>query len=130
MILIGHPYIPFKPFEKIEKKEDIASTASHAVVAFDFREDTVSLCHYAKENEVDFAVFVKEKRDVILGSALGAAYIICDKALVKIAQTFADDYLFDAKILLYTSEEKDIEYVAEKSIDGILFKEGIKDGSN
>ncbi len=130
MILIGHPYIAFRPFEKIEKKEDITMTSSHAVVLFDFQEDTVSLCHYARENEVLFALFVKEERDVILASALGAAYIICDKTLVKIAQTFADDYLFDAKILLYTQKEEDIDYAAQNSVDGILFEEGIKDGSN
>ncbi len=130
MILIGHPYIDFKPFEKIEKKEDIAKTSSHAVVVFEFDPDKVSLCHYAKENAVLFALFVKEEGEVILASALGAAYIICDKTLIKTAQTFADDYLFDAKILLYTQREEDIVYAAHKSIDGILFEEGIKDGSN
>ncbi len=130
MILIGHPYINFTAFEKIEKKEDIVNTSSNAVVVFDFSEDTVSLCHYVEENDVLFALFVKEEKDVILASALGAAYIICDKSLVKVAQTFADGYLFDAKILLSSKREEDIKYVAENSIDGILFAKGIKDGSN
>lgn len=130
MILIGHPYIHFSAFEKIEKKEDIARTSSNGVVVFDFSEDTVPLCHYAQENNVLFALFVKEERDVILASALGAAYIVCDKALAKTAQTFADDYLFDAKILLYSKNEEDIKYAAKSSIDGILFDKGIKDGSN
>ena len=129
MILIGHPYIDFKPFEKIEKREDISQTSSHSVVVFDFCEDSVSLCHYARENEVAFALFVKEEREVILASALGASYIICDKNLVKSAQTFADDYLFDAKILLFSDSENDIEYAAQKSIDGILFKKGVSNGS-
>ena len=125
MILIGHPYIDFKPFEKIEKKEDIANTSSGAVVVFDFQADTVSLCQYAKNNDVLFALFVREESDVVLASALGAAYIICDKSLVKTAQTFADDYLFDAKILLESDSEEDIVYAAKNSIDGIIFKKGI-----
>jgi len=130
MILIGHPYINFHAFEKIEKKEDISNTSSNAVVVFDFSKESVSLCHYAEKNSILFALFVKEERDVILASALGASYIICDKSLIKTAQTFADGYLFDAKILLYSTSEEDIEYAANSSIDGILFKEGIKDGSN
>ncbi len=129
MILIGHPYIDFKPFEKIESKEDISHTASHAVVVFDFHEEKIALCHYAKENEVPFALFVKDEREVILSAALGASYIICDRELVKSAQTFADDYLFDAKILLFSDNEQDIAYAAQKSIDGILFTKGVIDGS-
>lgn len=127
MILIGHPYIPYEAFERIERQEDISQTAPHAVVLFDFNKENISLCHYAKDREVDFALFVESDRDIILASALGAAYIICDRSLVEVAQTFADTYMFDAKILLFASEEKDIAYAAKKSIDGILFKEGVKD---
>jgi len=130
MILIGHPYIDFEALEKITKKEDIANTSSNAVVVFDFHHDNIPLCHYVEENAVLFALFVKEERDIILASVLGATYIICDKTLVKTAQTFADDYLFDAKILLYSKNEEDIEYAAHNSVDGILFDKGIKDGSN
>ena len=129
MILIGHPFIDFSAFEKIATQEDIDKSSSNAVVLFDFSENSVSLCHYAAENGTLFALFVKDERDVILAEALGAAYIICDKSVVEIAQKFADDYLFDAKILLYSENEEDIVYAAKSSIDGILFKKGIKDGS-
>jgi len=130
MILIGHPYIAFEAFEKIENKADISHTKPNATVVFDFCEECVKTCHYARENGVNFALFVRDTRDVILASSLGASYIICDKALAKRAQTFADDYLFDAKILLHSNTDDDIEYAAQNSIDGILFEKGIKDGSH
>jgi len=130
MILIGHPYIAFKPFEKIALPEDIAKTSSNATVVFDFNEENVAICDYARENGVSFAVFVKEAKEAIFASSLGASYIICDKTLAKRVQIFADDYLFDAKILLYSNTDDDIEYAAQNSIDGILFEKGIKDGSH
>lgn len=129
MILIGHPYIPFKPFEKIACQEDVALTSPQATVVFDFDHDKVSLCHYLVQNDVSFALYVKAEKEVILASSLGASYIICDASLAKIAQTFADDYLFDAKILLQSNNEEDIVYAAKNSIDGILFEKGVKDGS-
>ena len=130
MILIGHPYIAFKPFEKIEMLEDIAKSSSNATVVFDFDEKSVATCDYARENGVSFALFIKEAKEAIFASSLGASYIICDKTLAKMVQTFADDYLFDAKILLYSKTDDDIEYAAQNSIDGILFDKGIKDGSH
>ncbi len=130
MILIGHPYIDFKPFEKVTTKEDIAATSSNCTIVFALHHDSVSLCHYAAENTLSFALFVHNEKEVILADALGASYIICSKELAKKAQTFADDYLFDAKILLQSETEEDIVYAAQNSIDGILFKEGIKDGNS
>ncbi len=129
MIIIGHDYIDFKPFEKIEKQEDIAKTSPNATVVFDFHHDRVSLCHYATQNSVEFALSVKGEKEVIFAAALGASYILCEKELAIKAQKFADDYLFDAKILLQSNQEEDIEYVAKNSIDGILFEKGISYGS-
>jgi hypothetical protein len=37
--------------------------------------------------------------------------------------------MFDAKILLYSSDKADIEWSAEQGIDGILFEEGVDYGS-
>ena len=130
MILLGHPFIVCEPFLKIVCKEDIENTPSLGVVCFDYHDRDVSLCHYAASNEASFALFVRDEREVILASALGASFIVCEKGLVVQAQKFADDYLFDAKILLYSEKEEDIVYAAKHSVDGILFKEGVKDGSN
>jgi hypothetical protein len=130
MIVIGHPYIDYRPFEKITSIADIAKSRSNATVLFDFHHDKVQLSHYAKEHEVAFALRVESEKEVILAAALGASYIICSKALAPKAQKFADDYLFDAKILLYSNNEEDILYAAEQGIDGILFQEGVKNGSD
>ena len=130
MILLGHPFIVYEPLWRVEKKEDILETPSHACVVFDYHDSHVALCHYTLENEISFALFVKDEREVVLAAALGADFIICDKGLIEMAQKFADDYLFDAKILLYSNDEKDIVYAAKRSIDGILFEKGIENGSS
>lgn len=127
MILIGHPYIPFSAFERIALKEDIASTSPQSTLLLDFHPEHVELCHYLVENKISFALVVKETKEVILSAALGADFIVCDKPLVTRAQAFADDYLFDAKILLQSENESDIDYAAEHGIDGILFPKGVKD---
>lgn len=129
MILIGHPYIPFAAFEKITSIDDVAHTSVQATVVCDFGKEQVALCHYLRENAVTFALYVEGVKDVVLASALGASFIICDKSLVEEAQKIADDYLFDAKILLQSDDEADIVYAAKKSIDGILFDKGVKHGS-
>jgi len=129
MILIGHPYIDFKAFEKVENQADVKLTSANATVLFDFCEERVTLCRYLSENSVDFALVVKEEKEVIFASSLGASYIVCDKELANIAQQFADAYLFDAKILLKSNEDEDIVYAAKHNIDGVLFEKGVVDGS-
>lgn len=122
MILIGHPLIPHQPFYRVDTKEDIAQTPSNATLFFEFDPEMASYC---TANALKFALHVKNVKELILGNALGACYFIVDKSLVLQAQKIADEYLFDAKVLLYTEDENDIEFSALHSIDGVLFQEGI-----
>jgi len=47
------------------------------------------------------------------------------KALAKTAQSLADTYLFDSKILVNIEDEKDIEEMALFGVDGVLFSNAI-----
>jgi hypothetical protein len=129
MILIGHILIESECLYQIRSKDDILNTPSNSTVLFDFEESMVDLCRYCTQNDIEFALFVKDIREVVLSNALDAKYIVCKKKLSKKAQKVAEKYLFDAKILLL-GEEKDIKWAVKSSIDGILFKKGIKDGSS
>jgi len=129
MIIIGHPWVDFEPFYFIKKEEDIAKTPSNSCVIFAFSEEALPLCRYCTQNDVSFALICDSSRDVLFAQALGCSYIVCDKSVAKSAQKFADGYLFDAKILLYTATESDMDWAAEHEIDGILFEEGIDYGS-
>jgi hypothetical protein len=129
MIIIGHPWIDYKPFYFIKKADDIAQTPSRSCVIFPFSEENLPLAKQCHRNDVPFALICDSKRDILFAQALGCSYIVCDKTVAEAAQKFADGYLFDAKILLYSSVESDLEWAGEREIDGILFEEGIDYGS-
>ncbi|AHJ11801.1 hypothetical protein [Sulfurospirillum multivorans] len=122
MILIGHELISSEPFYKVASVEEIAKTPSNAVVLFEFEP---ALSAYCVEQKVTFALHVRHIKELIFANALGASYFVVDKSLALHAQKIADDYLFDGKVLLLSSDENEIEFTASHAIDGILFETGI-----
>jgi hypothetical protein len=125
MIIIGHRFVKFNPFYLIKKSENIKKTPSNSVVVFEFNEENIELCEYCHKNSILFACICDSIKDVLFANALNASYLVCDKAIATKAQKLADNYMFDAKILLYSSDEADLEWVGENEIDGILLEEGI-----
>ena len=125
MIIIGHRFVKFNPFYLIKKPENIKKTPSNSVVVFEFNEENVELCEYCHKNSILFACICDSIKDVLFANALDASYLICDKVVATKAQKLADNYMFDAKILLYSSDEADLEWVGDNEIDGILLEEGI-----
>lgn len=126
MIILGHNYIKSKPFYVVKNSYDIEKTPPNSTVVFSFTKETLELCEFCKKNSVAFAVIVDEVRDILFASALEASYIICGKELASKAQKLADEYMFDAKILLYGRDESYLEWAADLGIDGIIFENGIK----
>ena len=125
MLIIGHKEVDFLPFYLITEKEHIKKISSNSVVAFEYAKKNKDIINFCKENETTFALICNTIKDVILASANDASYLICDKAIVKEAQNFADEYMWDAKVLLYSNNEEDLLWCARNSIDGIIFEEGI-----
>ncbi|WP_024955276.1 hypothetical protein [Sulfurospirillum arcachonense] len=124
MIIIGHKLIPFKPFYKVTNIEDIKRTPSNSTILFDFINEEV--LEYCKRQDIAFALCVKDIKEACFANALGAKYILTESSLAKEIQDIATEYLFDAKILLHVEDENQIEIAAKKSIDGVVFKKGIK----
>jgi hypothetical protein len=129
MIIIGHKFIKTQPFYLIKSSEEIVKTPSNSTVVFQFDENNLDLIEHCTKSGIGFANICDSIKDVLFANSLGAKYIICDKVVSQKAQKLADIYMFDAKILLYSSEEEDLEWVAENEIDGILFEKGIDYGS-
>lgn len=123
MLIIGYPSIPYTSFYQIKSIAQIAQTPSNGLLLFDF---DIKLCTYANTQNLSFALHVKNIKELVLANALGAKYFIVDKSLAINAQKVADDYLFDGKIMLSSTDESDIEFVALNAIDGIIFEESIK----
>ena len=125
MLIIGAKEVPYNPFYFIKSSEDIDVTPPNSVVVFEYSTGRLELINYCKNNNVSFALICDELQDVLFASANGASFIICDKTNIKKAQKYADSYMLDAKILLYTSSKDDLLWCADEEIDGILFEDGI-----
>ena len=68
---------------------------------------------------------MKNITELIYASNLNASYIIVEKDLAHSAQNIANEYLFDAKILVSIQDENEIEEFALNSIDGVIFSNAI-----
>ena len=71
------------------------------------------------------AISVENITEILYASALGASYIVVEKELAKTAQNLADNYLFDAKILVMIESEDEIEELALLGADGVIFADAI-----
>ncbi len=121
MILLGHKLVPYEPMYKIHHIEDIKKTKPNSVVLFDFQDE--KLLEYCVEHKVPFALHVINLRDAIIANALSAKYILVyNQEIAALVQNIAEEYLFDAKILLHVSDESSIEIAANDGIDGIIMK--------
>ncbi|MDD3324374.1 MAG: hypothetical protein PHN38_04580 [Sulfurospirillaceae bacterium] len=123
MILIGHDIVPFQPLFLVSTKEDIANTPSNANILFIFNK---ALLGYCVEQKIPFSLHVEDIKELVIGNALGASYLLVSKKFAKQAQKIAEEYFFDSKILLLGKKEDDIEFAAFQGIDGIIFKKGIR----
>ncbi len=123
MMLFGHRDVPSASFYRIQESENIAKTPANTPLLFEYNPSLIQYCH---ANHLMMAVHVKQIKELMIAHTLGANYLIVDKPLVLMAQKIADEYLFDAKILLLSdNNEEDIEFAAINSIDGILFMRAI-----
>jgi len=123
MILIGHADVAFSPLYAIQNAQDIAQTPPNSTVFFEYDALLAQFCH---KNKVSFAIHAKQTKELVLSQNLGASFVVVDKALSLNAQKIAEHYLFDAKILLLSADDTDIEWAALNGIDGILFQSAIR----
>ncbi len=125
MLIIGHKEVAYQPFYFIQSIDDISKTPSNSTITFEYSKKNLHIIKYCQKNSIAMALICDNPKDILLSHANGASFIICDKNRVQIAQKFADEYMFDAKILLYSSSEDDLLWAGERGIDGILFEDGI-----
>jgi len=125
MIIIGHPDIPFDPLYYVESIEEIAKTPPNSTLwlgAFDTAKKIAKHCY---ENHIAYGVMAESVNDALFANALHAKYIVADIESAEILQKIAENYLFDAKILVPVSDENEMEIVAINGIDGVIFQDAI-----
>ena len=67
----------------------------------------------------------KDINQLMYASSLNARYIIVRKEMAKTAQNIAENYLFDAKILVKIENEDEIQEIALLGIDGVLLSNAV-----
>ena len=130
MIIIGHRFIPsylkeHGSFYHVVNIDAIKNTPPNSCLFLEFSEENLETIEFARGNSLCYALKVEDITQIIYASNLEASFIAVDKELAKTAQSLANNYLFDAKILVCIDNEKDIEDMALLGIDGVLFSEAV-----
>jgi hypothetical protein len=125
MIFFGHRFIESKSFYHIPNIEAIQNTPPSSTLYIEFSETNLDIINHAFLNSMPTAIEVKNITELLYASSFGASYIVVEKTLAKTAQNVAENYLFDAKILVMVENENEIEELALLGVDGIIFSNAI-----
>lgn len=123
MIIIGDQFIPYERIEKVEKLSHIGTTSPNSTLYFPFSKEMLLFC---MENSLNCAVKISSVKEAVYANAMGAKYILPDAEILVIVQKLAEDYLFDSKVLAVIENEDEIEALALKNIDGVIFHKILK----
>jgi len=121
MLLLGHG----ENLYHIADVEAVLKTPPNSTMYLEFDENSLDIIDYLRANSIAFALAVKSLTEVIYANALDAKYIVTDENLCKEAQEIAQEYLFDAKVLVRIESDEEIERYAKKGIDGVLYPEAV-----
>lgn len=125
MIFFGHKFIESENFYHIQSIEAIQNTPPSSTLYIEFSETNLDIINHTFLNSMPTAIEVQNITELLYASSFGASYIVVDKILAKTAQNIAENYLFDAKILVIIENEDEIEEMALLGVDGIIFSNAI-----
>ena len=125
MLFFGHRFLQSPKFYHVFDIDSILTTPPSSILYVEFEEKNLDIITYMQENEISFALKVKNITEVAYAEALNASYIVVENSLAKTAQKIAENYLFDAKILTHIESDKEIEELVLLGIDGVIFPNAI-----
>ncbi len=125
MLIFGHSFIPSESLYHITDIDSIINTPPSSIIYIEFSQENLDIIEHANSNSIEFALDVKNITELIYASALGAKYVVLSREMAKTAQNIAENYLFDAKILVHISDNDEIEELALLGIDGVIFSNAI-----
>lgn len=125
MIFFGHRLIESENFYHVQSIDAISNTPPSSIVFLNYHEEKLDVVKHGVVNGVRIALHVESITELLYGSALGCSYLIVSKNLAKTAQDLAQNYLFDAKIIVHVDSEDEIEELAILGIDGVVFSNAI-----
>lgn len=125
MLIYGHRFIPSNSFYHVLDIDSISNTPPSSVVHIEFNEENLDIIKHTNLNQIPSSICCKTITDIMYASSLGASFIVVKSDLAKDATHIANEYLFDAKILVLIEEEKEIENLALLGVDGVIFSNAI-----
>jgi hypothetical protein len=125
MIFFGHKFLASTHFYHIDSIYSIAKTPSNSIIFVEYHEKNLDIIDHLFTNNIKFSLHVNNIKELVYAHALGALYITVEKELAQNAQKVANDYLFDAKILVHIENEDEIEDLALLGVDGVIFAKAI-----
>ncbi len=125
MLLFGHRFIVSERFYHVEDIDMILHTPSNSTLYVEFAEKSLELFEHMQTNSLKYAIKVMTITELVYAESLGATYIVVGPDLAKNGQKIAENYLFDAKILVHIEEESEIELMAYEGIDGVIFPNAV-----
>ena len=125
MLLFGHRFIKNESFFHISDIDAIVKTPSNSTIYLEFSEKNLDIIDYLNANSISFTLSVKNITELIYASSLQARFILVQKELASTAQSIAESYLFDAKILVAIESEDEIQEMAQLSLDGVMFSNAV-----
>ena len=125
MLIFGHKFIPSESFYHVTNIDAINHTPPSSTIYLDFSEDNLDIINHATANGISMALKVSNITEILYASCLGSSFIIVSEELAKTAQSIADNYLFDAKILVMIDNYEIIEELALLGVDGVICSNAI-----
>jgi len=125
LIIIGHRFIPSQSIYHVANIDAINKTPPASTLYLEFDEENLETINHARDNNLSFALGVKSITQAVYASSLGASFILVDKELAHSVQKLANEYLYDAKVLVHIQKEEEIESFALSGIDGVIFSNAI-----
>ena len=125
MLLFGHSFIKSESFYHISSIDAVINTPPSSTLYLEFSEGNLDIISYLNANSISFALSVQNLTQLIYASALDAKYIIVEKDLASSAQSIAESYLFDAKLLVTIENDDEIEEFAIIGVDGVIYSSAI-----
>lgn len=125
MLIFGHKFIPSESLYHTPNIDSIKNTPPSSVIYLEFSEENLDIVEHASQNQIEFALSIKNITELMYASAVGAKYILVSHEMAKTAQNIAENYLFDAKILVNIDSNDEIEEIALLGCDGVIFSNAI-----
>jgi hypothetical protein len=125
MLLFGHPYISSSPFYHIDAIEAIRHTPANSVLSLFFTPENLDIIEHLRQNSIRYALHIETITEAVLGENLGASYLIVLPKYGEAIQKVAEHYLFDAKVLGYIEDTKELENLIDLRLDGAIFAENL-----